>query len=580
MSIYPGIQTQIPGDTNIDLFPTPELNDEDYDYDPLPFNFRAPIKLPRDEIPVKNTDLLLTNTLKIFGPITTTKVSKDIVSLKAQNKLASQMLSYIRLYDAQYTGSLSPTSNYSCHLVAAGLKDRYNVTTKRLLRTPFVENDYFGIVAFEIRQRRTLIAFDRNWVLPAIITYIEDDLTYEMEDTVALREKIATYNPVSLDPEDPIAQWDQVPFLKGEKLSLKDLTIYPFQDSAFSTTQGEKSGCYMIFAPVDQDEAEKIYLYLNRNAQLYTNTHQLTVRDVPINQIKDFEYLFPVEIKYIDHYVIISTDQVTRDQLEHIYEIGEVSFLFPALNDLTGAFATYLLSERMYFQYSLRWELNTLYMGLCGYIQALDLRENFGLVLNEIEKENPYYKELPNYETAAAFVKDSDSKCFYHNGKYYAALYSDISIPILESKKNKETSKVELICPLIAINRQNSREAARKYLQDFGYDMNPNPDPYFNDLKLGYRTYEIGGIINTLYYYAATNKDEVDLHEINGVHNEEVRIRLELLLRSGYFFTQKVRNITRGYPDFIPSDPPISRQLTKDPTKLITQLDNLIRGFK
>lgn len=580
MSIQPGIETQIPGDTNIDLFPTPDLNSEEYDPDPLPFNFSQPIKLPRDEIPIKNTDLLLANTLKIFGPLDINKLSKDVVSIKSTDTLTQQILSCIRLYNAHYTGKVFPTSDYSCQMVAAGLKDRYNIYNKTLLRRSFVENDYFGIIAFEISQGRTLIAFDRNWVLPAIVTYIENELTYEMEDSVILREKIATYNPVSIDSENSIARWDQVPFLNGEKISIDDLTIYPFQDSAFSTEEGGKSGSYMIFAPVSLDEAEKIYLYLNRNVLLYTDVHQLTVRDVPINIIKDFQYLFPVELKYIGNYVIISTNQMTRDQLEHIYEIGEISFVFPALSDLTGAFATYLLAERMYFQYSLRWERNTLFMGLCGYIQALDLRENFGLVLNEIEKEILYYKEVPNFETAVALVKESDIKCFYYNGKYYAVLNSDIPITPVPAKSNKEMSKVELICPLVAITQQNTREDAKKYLQSLGYNTNPNPEPYFNDLKLGYRTFEINGEITTEYFYSATNKEEVDLHEIQGSRNEEVRIRLELLLRSGYFFTRKTINITRGYPDFIPSNPPISRQLSEDPDKLTTQLDNLIRGSK
>ena len=583
MSIDPGIATKLPGDTSIDLFPTPDLNSDDFEYEPLAFNFVphvSPIQIATDETPVKNIDLLLADTLKIFGVLTSTNISRNVKVIKSSSNLAQQMLSYIKMSDGQYTGPVSPTSNYSCQMIAAKLKDRFDLTSRRLIRNRFIENDYFGIIAYEVSKGRTLIAFDKNWVLPAIANYIEEQITYDMEKPASLRERIATYNPMSLNPEEPIAQWDQIPNLHGELFTLDDLTIYPFHDTVFGTAEGCQSEACMVFAPIDLDEAEKIYLYLYRNVQLYTDVHYLTLRDVSIEKVKDFQYLFPVDLKYLGHYAVISTNKMTRDRLEQIYQLGEIAFDFPRLNELTGAYATYLLAESMFFQYSMRWERNILLLGLCGYIQALDLVENFGQILNEIEKETPYYKILPNYSTAAYLAATTDCKCFHYNGKYYAVLYEDMDIPTIETPSPKEISRIELICPLLAITRQDTAQQAKVYFQSLGYDVNPSPDPYSNDLQLGFRTLEINGETSTTYFYQATHKNEVDLHETKGPYNDEVRIRLELLLRNGYFFIQKVRNITRGYPEFIPSTPPISRQLSENPSDLIVQLDNLIRGSK
>jgi hypothetical protein len=584
MSIDPGIATKLPGNKSINLFPTPDINSDEFEYDSLVFNITPrvpPPELSSDEFPVKSTDLLLADTLKIFGPLQSRTIFRTTKVLQSNNELSRQMLSHIKVWDGQYNGALSPTSDYSCYLVASGLRDRYDISCRKLIRNQFVENDYFGVIAYEIDQKRTLIAFDKNWILPAIAKYIEDEITYEIERPASLRERIATYNPMSLDPENPIVRWDQIPNLHGELFSINDITIYPFHDSAFTTTDGYSSEVYMIFAPVNRDEAEKIFLYLYRNVQLYTNMIQLTVRDMPIELAKDFQYLFPIDLTFLGNYVIISTDQMTRDRLEHVYKFDELSFEFLRLNDLTGAYATYLLAESMYFQYTLRWERNILFIGLCGYIQVLDIIEHFGQILNEIERQTPYYKELPNFSSAANLVANSDSKCFYHNGKYYAVLHENIQVPTVDNDQTPmEISRVELICPLIAITRQDTYNDARKYFQELGYDVNPNPEPYHNNLQLGYRTYEINGIVTTTYYYSSTNRKENDIHETKGPYNDEIRIRLELLLRNGYFFTQRMRNITRGYPDFIPSEPPINRQLSEDPAELITQLDNLIRGSK
>jgi hypothetical protein len=554
MLIEPGISTYVPGSQPIDLFP---LN-KSYDFDQKPLLYLS------NEITVKKTDLLLTDAL-FPSMIEKNELSRDYVGLNSNDAKAMTLLSSIKMYDALYIGSTSLTSNYSCQVLAFGLKDRYDIDSRRLIQNPYIEHDYFNIIANEVNQRRTLIAFDKSWVLPGIIKYIEDKITYSIGEPVNLREKLATYNS-DLQREEwsefvetsQRGEWSEGR-VKGREIKITDLTTYNFND------------LIMVFAPVNIDEAEKIFLYLYRDTQLYTLTNYLTLKDVPINKIKDFQYLFPVEVRFMNDYVFVSSDQMTLEKLQHMYNFGEVQFEFPRLNDLTGAFASYLLAERTFFQYSIRWENNILYVGLCGYIQAMDLFTNFGLILVEIQKERPFYKEVLNYKTATSFVANSDSKAFYHIGKYYLALNTNQEIPLFQ-QENYDHAKVELSYTLVA----NTQET-RKYLKDMGYDVTPSS--YSNNLQLGYHTYEIDGNVSTVYYYSGTNEKEIELHEVSGGHDKLIQAKLETLLQKGYFFTQKMKNITRGYIEFTPSDPPINKKLYTDSYKLNTQLDSLIKNL-
>jgi hypothetical protein len=523
--------------------------------------------LERNEIPTQESDALLINSLKALTKLQSQKLGPFLIYQSPS--VVQELLSTIKLYSATYQGNITPTSDYSCQMVAARLGDRFDLVEKRLTRKRFVQNDYFGIIAAEASRGRTLIAFDNNWVLPAIADYIEGNFNVEMDRPAELREKMAERNPVGTV---------SISSLRGENITLNDLTIYPFQDDAFT---GE---CYMIFAPVSRDEAERIFLYLYRDVQLYTDTAYLTIKDLPLQIARDFQYLFPVDLRVIGNYVVLSSDQITRDQLEWIYKFGEIAFSFPRLDDLTGAYGSYLLAEALYFQFPIRWENNVLYVGMCGYIQAKDIIENFGYILNDLQRENPFYKVLPNYVTAKNLAQTSNIKCFYYQGRYYAALPSDIMVPTITEdqspdEKQFDETRIEMLMPLLAVTQERTSEDARKYLKSLGYDINPNPDPYENKIILGYRTIELNGEFTTDYYYRSTHGRELSIHQIDGPHDVEIRRKLQYLFQRGYFFTQKTLNIIRGYPDFIPSFQPIHRQLSPNPKVLTVQLDNLIRGF-
>ena len=136
-----------------------------------------------------------------------------------------------------------------------------------------------------------------------------------------------------------------------------------------------------------------------------------------------------------------------------------------------------------------------------------------------------------------------------------------------------------MVDPLRSTSKKNLRSLALEYLALLGYDVNENPESYLNDLQLGHRTYQSGLDIFTVYYYNTTYGEEMDLHEIEGKNVPEVKKMLERLFQFGWFFDQITQNITRGYPEFVPSTSPLKRGIPRDPEKLIEILRNILRGF-
>ena len=125
------------------------------------------------------------------------------------------------------------------------------------------------------------------------------------------------------------------------------LRIYIFNESSLIRRQGipgigpayQKDGqskIYMIFAPVSADVADRIFIYLYRNIQLYSFANYLIVKDLSLSIAKDFQYLFPVDINIIGNYVVLKSEQMSRDQLERAFELNEISYQFSRLDSLTG----------------------------------------------------------------------------------------------------------------------------------------------------------------------------------------------------------------------------------------------------
>jgi hypothetical protein len=483
----------------------------------------------------------------------------------------------ITLHSSQYTGKVTPESTHGCQLIARKLGDIYSTENRRFTRSPFLENNYMEIIKNETEASRTLIAFGESSILPGVIDYITHIRSYEQSRPEVLREKVAYKYSTS--------DWENLGGLTGKSFNQDSIKIYTVLESG--STPGSKSPTqlYLVFAPVDVTEAGKILLYLSRNHDMYSYNSYLSVKDLPVSSGLDFQHLFPVELKYFQDYTLISSDQFTQSSLNHLWMFREVKFPFPDIDPLRGEYAAYLLSESMYYNFLVGWDQGNLVLGLCGWLQMNDLLEHYTKILNDLNRENIVFEELTDLQT----TKISKFKSFYHNGTYYRATIktppSDepIVTPVitglpnkLSTSKNLNDSLHEFLNPLRSVVSVN-RISALQYLKRLGYSITPNPIPYQNNIRLGYRTYlnETTNETFTVYYYLTTHNEEMEIHETIGKANDEIKDILEWALQQGYFFTREMQNITQGYPEFIPGIPPINRNLSKYPDQLIQQIKNL-----
>jgi len=305
-----------------------------------------PIKtkqLSLGSIPIKKIDQILVDSL---FPLTKLKkeqvgpASVGIQSEEGKRGLQQALISSIRLFPASYKGRVSPRSLQGCHLIARQLGDRYNPEDKRFVTREFLENDYLGVLAMEESLGNALIAFDEDWVLAGVNEYIDSKASYEVGRTEALREKIASFVPV-LSAGKPIARWENYPVSTGVDIPKDKLRIYEFNETSLVNRRrnprvipGNKplvSKVYMVFAPVDEREAEKIFTYLYRDVQLFSLFEHLVVKDLPLSLALDFKYLFPVELNFVSNYVIFKSDLLSRDELERAFRRNELSFRFGLL---------------------------------------------------------------------------------------------------------------------------------------------------------------------------------------------------------------------------------------------------------
>lgn len=577
-------KTQLPGSRRHDLFTKPDLESNEFVEEPT-----DPLKIPQvdlspDQFVLLQKDLFLESSLNSIDKPTLTR-DNGTITIETTAAIPQSLLSTIKLYPAQYTGRVSPTSTSSCQLVAGKLGDIYDPIKKRFLRRSFLENDYLGLIAREEEAGRTLIAFDRTYVLPAIAQYIAENGSYDTIRTQKLREQLQELNPAVSSTGEVYIRWqpaELAPGLPGsspdlppgQPFSISSLRIYSFYDSAIENL----SQLYMIFAPVGVEEVERLLVYLNVNIKLYSYFANMAVESLPPEKGLDFRYLFPVRLSYIGSFTVISSNQLDGDVLESIYKFDWVPFVYSKIDELRGAFATYLMAEALFFEFPLRWEAGRFFVGMAGYIQAQDINQRFAQLLTELNLIQLKFTPVENFQAAIELARSTDVKCFYYHGRYYAVTSEKNVRKIpqeLPSLDQLTISLIELKGPLQAVTETRTSEAAKQYLALMGYDTSPNPVPYENKIDLGYKTYQDGTRIFTIYYYTSTYKADRQIHEIDGPHDEQVRRGLERLLRRGYFSTQRFKNITRGYPNFVPSDQPIPRSLSRRVQSLLTELENL-----
>ena len=483
-------------------------------------------------------DLPLVETLGIYGQIQKQALESDFEMLFPETALQSTFMKMVQRYSSQYKGKITPETIFGCQTVSGKLRDQYDLKQHRFIRYEYLPHDYLGVIAKE--EKRVLIAFDESWVLAGISDYIQGNYSTEMSRVIRLREQMAVIQNSGCS---------NVADLFAETPLLKDLAIYQFEKM------------FMVFAPVSTGEASKIQLYLNRNIKLYDSNTYLVIKDMALESALDLQYLYPVEISFMGNYLILSTDTMTLSALERIYHFNEVEFTFSRLDDLRGAYGAYLLSEALFYEFSIRWENRKLYVGLAGYIQAKDISEQFANILTEVNREVTRFQKFPDYRSTVDFCQKTNAKGFYHMGDYYAAIgpkTDEYSEQTLHEYKINELAQIESLDPMRAVVHPKLGFITKEYLRQLGYIIVAS-EISLPIIKLAYRTYELVGETFTIYFYKATHSGEMEIYEDRGVYREEVNRRLEELLSRGFFYTQRMKNILRAYPGFIPGDSLIQR---------------------
>lgn len=528
------------------------------------------------------------------------------LSLQGKNSETKELgvgtVQLIGTHSNEYKGRITPETLHGCHLVASRLKDQYDETSRKLIFTQDLQNDYFDIIAQEQTEGRCLIAMDKDWVLPLIGEYLRTDQDRFIYRPEALREKIATYNPI-MSMNEPYVRWEsQVDFVEHSRpWTVDDLSIYNLTDinvgqiSRTTVWDQYDNTVMLVFAPVNALTAGAVNTYIYQQYEFFSAKAYLAIKDLPVSLARDFEYLFPVELNYLRNYVIFSSTRMSRGLLVEAFYRHQISHTFPRLDSKLGAYATYLLAEATFHHFPLSWAGQTLTMGLVGFIQSRDLLEEFGRIMVDLQSRGVLFQALPSYEVAVNLVASSDVKCFYFEGVYYASLpanseelsYSANVLnpdnPLSSQEKvmnTRDLSLVELKGPLQSMSTYP--ELTKSYLSSLGYQVNPDPEPFYRQLPLGYRTIALVSTSSpdeitenntvTTYYYKSTFGEEIEVYHHNGSWSRILFNELQRKLNEGYFAGPYLQNILRNYPDLVPSIPALSRHLSAYPEKARLEL--------
>jgi len=435
---------------------------------------------------------------------------------------------------------------------------------KRTMGNSDVNNEITSLIAKETQRGNVLIAFDKSWIIPNIYKYIKENRSYSMILPSIFRQKMIdiVYK----------TKFGEITPYKDCNFNFNDLSIHKLNDK------------YLVFAPINVEEADRIFLYLYKDCNLYSGETSIAIQNIDLSRIKDIEYLYNVKYELIDNFGIIKIKDHTLEELEHIYNYDEYYFNFPFIDDLVGEFTTYLLSECTYFKYPMRWQNKKLYISY-GYLLAQDLVEKFALILNQIRRENVKFIKIEDFLTAVDIAWKTNLKIFYHNNSYYAASNTDITLPITSDSDTDIEKYIENTVGSLRVDEITIKHPLtniehkdfKKFVKLLGYEVNENKNYNFN-IEIGWLTYKIENTedIITDYYFTSTHDKNMHICKTEGKYNEEIKNKLQQFLNKGFFFTQKALILMTHYPNFVPSCGVINHNLPRNQEELMNELNNII----
>lgn len=457
------------------------------------------------------------------------------------NPSKEQSQNVAKRWSTQYNGNLTPTSFFGVNLVAANFSDSWNWETKSLNNLINFTNDYFGVLATEEKSNNTLVFFGGDWGLSSLLKlYVDSELPFLDED---IMDKLKVYQ-----------------FFDG---NLKEPNIL------------------MLFLPVNDVEATKIGTKISSFKNYFDLYYHLGLVNVPLNILQDFKYYYPVDVIVYKNVAAVYSEILTRENLVSSFYKAEVSRKYRGVIDLVkseshlaslGAFCTFLLAEATSYKFNISWENETLTVGPVGYIQALDLFDNFEKILTENMGINLRFERLTNYSHAVSVADNTNFKCFLDNGEYWTAVTDDEqNIPTNFTRL--DTNLLEMVGP--TKKAFSFKEEAAKYFTSLGYMY---VEPNFNyklNIALRWRTVKFRGQVLT-EYFIINRSEETIIHQSNGNLSKELLTLLTKAFNKGLFFSQKIKNLMSGYPDWIPTIYPISLDLSPKPEEAIKKLATLL----
>ena len=491
------------------------------------------------------SDTLLLSDIKEYYPDVTIENLADkffkYVSVNTRNKNANNVLGTFALFPTTYSGELDAKSIWSCTYCAEKLGDSFDVSTKSTTYRKYFMNDYFGTIAKELNNGRICVAFGQNWILNSFVEYL-------------------------------IAGRADIRFL-GESLSVK---IYRFYDDTFKVDNAEVRGenTYMIFANVNVADATRISQLMETKLNPERSFYHLNFSGP---RLDDIMYLYPLNkiiVETVPALTFVESDVLSREQIEELFDNDRLVFSpEPRINDLHYAYASWLLAEASSFEYPISWQNGKLYIEDVGYVQGGQLYDVFKGVATTLVKNRITYQKFDNFAAVGKFlVNNEELKAFYYRGVYYAALPGNF----VASKTDTAFTDPDIGETLIEI-KNPLRYLNFDYLSILGYDTSVPEDSNkpFN-IKLEHKNERVpnesGAEVSiTNYFYKPTYGGAKIVHSIDGGPDRRIGVQLQLLLNFGYFFTRRMSNIMRTYPNFIPSYQPILDTGLSDDRKILNQ---------
>jgi len=305
------------------------------------------------------------------------------------------------------------------------------------------------------------------------------------------------------------------------------LHIYQFFDLTYDKL-------YLIFADVTDIQKEHILTSLSLTSHLSLHYNHV-VNNISLSRVKDLSYLFPITHSFqIDTqpYVVFTSTILTSTDLSDLFHFNYLKFPFYRLDELTGAYATLLLSETLNHSFSVSWKLNHLYIHDSSYLQCLNLHNIFLDICSYLSTQLFEFKVIPDFISCVKLCKFYNVKCLYYQYTYYCVV-----------PKNYP----DLLIPDIIVDSPDSSD-----LSNFGY-ISYTPKYNFNiNLQVDTSNPNI-----VLFYYYSTHGEKYIVHKLYDSSNiDDIYHILNTLFKYGVFFKQYTKNILSNYPDFIPSIPP------------------------